>query len=362
MLPYQTARILFMPNHAAASFDLLVLLWKRWKTLALFIVVISAIGVGASLFLPAQHRAKATLVPVSEGQAAELFPVTVPESILQGDSKAFAPDSGELFDRILVSLSAVASARSEDESPEGKDATDFRLNYTDKDGRRFVELTVSAPSVENALPGLQAWTAKAEQEALSDLDSEFTSLVSRSLRDTEYRLDQKLIQEKNELLVQKERLQDELQLVSGLLENNALAGTNNDSFLLYPQENENLFADGLPPYLLSSDRLQARKAQLSLQLEQLDARIGGGVYLPGLADLEAQITSLKSLNENFQSWVIGRPDRSLLRFSELPAQEETSALKRTILFGAGGVMLGLLLGLVWIFLAEAVRIARERAE
>lgn len=351
-----------MPNRNAANFDLLLLLWKRWKTLALFVVFVSGIGFAFSLLWPAQHRATATLVPVGEGQAAALFPVTLPKSILQGGTEAFAPDSVELFDRILVALSAVASARPEQESPDAESATEFRLDYIDREGRRYVELTVSAASVEHALGELKAWAIEAEQQALGNLDAEFASLVSKRLRDTEYLLDQKLTQEENELLVQKEKLQDELKLVSGLLENSSLAGTNTDSFLLFPQKTENLFADGLPPYLLSRDRLEARKAQVELQLEQLDARIGGGVYLPGLADLEAQITSMRALNETFQIWATEQADRSLIRFSELPAKEEASALKRSILFGAGGVMFGLLLGLVYIFLAEAVRVAKERTE
>ena len=108
--------------------------------------------------------------------------------------------------------------------------------------------------------------------------------------------------------------------------------------------------------------MKARQAQLRMQLEQLAEGTEAGAYLSDIADLKAQEASLKALKESFRAWSSQAADRSLIRFSAFPSKEEASAAKRSILFGAGGVMLGLLFGLVWVLLAEAVRVAGGRHE
>lgn len=351
-----------MANRDTATFDLLLTLWVRKKALLLFVVVALVLGVAASLFLPPQHRATATLVPLTDGQAARLFPATVPGSTLKGGSGAFSPDSGELFDRLLVALSGDASQRTVQLPSAGETGLDYRLNQVNKEGRRYAELTASFSSVDEAFEGLKEWLAKSEKSALNALDTEYAGLVAKRLGDAEYLLGQKLAQEDYQLLAREQRLSYELKLVSALLSSVSVDAAIPDAFLFYPRQTENLFDDGLPPYLLSRDLLKARQAQLRLQIDQLTEGTEAGAYLPDIADLKAQKASLKALQESFMAWPSRAADRSLLRFSVFPSKEEASALKRSILFGAGGVMLGLLFGLVWVLLSEAVRVAQGHRE
>ena len=350
-----------------ATFDLLLVVWRRRFLIGVSIVVVGLLGLLLALFSSPEHRAKAVIVPLTEAKAFAVTPGTLPASSVDkagSTEKYIAPFSltaESLFNQLGVAVSRVASQRMaapEEDEPSGQ----YRFDRINKEAERSLELEVVSADPQLAMDRAQSWISQSRQELVLEVAEQYEAVLTLRIRDVKWILSQTLAQESFGLKARRSRLTDELSVVRSMLSTAPQASEARTEILLLQENNPELLLDlGLPPYLMDRPTLQARVHQLEQQLEVLSGSVGKGAYYEPVAQYKAELEALQSVRGEFEHWETDLDSVDLLRFSVSPYVESQSGLKKTVLFVGAGIMLGLIFSMIWAFCAEAVRLAREKS-